>query len=1314
MLNLNRLRYSQGKEDSAAVANITAVLLSCLQALPLHEATHNVPIGLGPPWMNTAKDLLLTLLPSASTIVRRAAAEGLALLATLGVTEDAHFLQSTLLHSLDEVMQGNKPDGKARTIALEPVSAARAGSLLTLACIQRTAHNVSKRKSERARGRVVGSKTGEAVDKSNENLPVLQMMTRIIPSAACHGFKDFFVVKAYALHSFAVLLIYSARLNSSSLADEDKQLLRKAVELVEDNFSASWTAASADIDRGQEAEKLTTEVAFLAIILRFMTFLLPFVGSLESEDRDITRRFSVMAAVILDFHRSHPVISLEAMAFFEVLAAHQKALPPLSRNVIYTENPVLSCIPTVLSLLGTVRPSVFAGGLWNPNNSLSSGKSLRAVVYVITVLSRSHISIAQWSEMNVVALLIASLEGVCGAKHFSGGNMLRSAAASREIERFFAEGASLESEIFHAVPTILALEANYHNYGGSTFLRWLLLSRHILSSSPSSSETEAAGYTRNDVVAAALARATSDASPVYDAANPVRWQVKSLAAQLAAESLCEMLANERNDGRGPKDSPQFDFNKAKIESSEECRRASEIQGRLPGSRAIFHLEDLLASASVSSVATIDQAELRTVQESSMHFFVQLIECFGPIPDPEDASSSILDQFATQIFSSVKHALAATDCIDSVSPCLFVTGCEVLHKVVETRITSDPMVFKRLFRPTVIKPDLLPPFKYADGYPSELLQVSETVAGANTRSALAVRVGSIWTAGKFLLPRGTEDYAPIFESVGKELIPDNLGLAIHSAACAVDGCRLLRSSKLSLVGLPILPDQSNAPKNKGGFLFQNETDIDDSVKELLVRTWSSCGSRALKPLVETMESHPDDQDRCEMCKTWIEKIVSLLIAGIYDALSAIKSDGSRVFVDWARGIDAANVVEDCLGGMSILASHGSANLFSSDDGSRIQNLVVYLFENVWLPALAISGDSASNEQQLNTFDDSVLLATCGFMRSLAESKSDVFHQKTSLLVTLLKPLNLLQNGEVKLGYSGVNEIVMTCLTSIGALIQRGDASGALVKTMLQLALNDVLSPGVAASTSIRAAGKALMIDCLTHSSMARKEQERIARELAISGNWDGWVAVSAIDGGSLIVKSLDVVQKTLQNSDKPEAQVNALTTVRVMVQKETIPSTLVGQILFNCGADVIGALYQYGTMKVPETANSHRMVACADAMKIVLSAYQQISSEESDEQVSVFLSVAFGALLAVLRFNGVPNHASPEVHGDPALGRMCAQAILHVARTTPAPFKSCVAALGDHERPLLEFAVRAEMSGYAIAGQQQQQPKKKISLAGFKK
>ena len=213
--------------------------------------------------MNKAKDLLLTLLPSMSNLVRRAAAEGLALLATQGVTEDAHFLQSTVLHSLDEVMQGNQPDGKPKAIPLEPISAARAGSLLTLACIQRTTYEFEQKQLARSRARV--SRPDEVTKEGDAELPLFQMMTRILPSSACYGFRDYFIVRTHALHSFGLLIAYSSRLDGDSLEPEDIQLLRKGVELVEDNFTSSWTAASVDVDRGQEVRFALVHVSRLTL-----------------------------------------------------------------------------------------------------------------------------------------------------------------------------------------------------------------------------------------------------------------------------------------------------------------------------------------------------------------------------------------------------------------------------------------------------------------------------------------------------------------------------------------------------------------------------------------------------------------------------------------------------------------------------------------------------------------------------------------------------------------------------------------------------------------------------------------------------------------------------------------------------------------------------------------------------------------------------------------------------------------------------------------------------------------------------------------
>jgi hypothetical protein len=99
--------------------------------------------------------------------------------------------------------------------------------------------------------------------------------------------------------------------------------------------------------------------------------------------------------------------------------------------------------------------------------------------------------------------------------------------------------------------------------------------------------------------------------------------------------------------------------------------------------------------------------------------------------------------------------------------------------------------------------------------------------------------------------------------------------------------------------------------------------------------------------------------------------------------------------------------------------------------------------------------------------------------------------------------------------------------------------------------------------------------------------------------------------------------------------------------------------------------------------------------------------------SLVLSILFETLLAILRFNGLPNHPSPQSDGDEALGRMSAQSILHIARTTLVPFKASMASLSDHDRGLLEFAVRAEMTGYVVQGQAAP-VKKKLNMGSFKK
>lgn len=242
----------QSRDEIAAASNISATLLACLQALPLHEASTENFISMGPPWMNRAKDLFFALLPSSVHLVRRAAAEGLSMLATLGVTEDAHTLQSAILYSLDELMKGHLPDGTPRKFQLnnEALSSVKAGSLLTLACIQRTAQKMDSDERDRARTR---SNTQTSEESSDTAPQTMIMITRVLPSCATHSLEnDFFYVRAHALHALEVLIAYSLPEDEESFSDDNLHIIQKAVESVEANFLSAWTAITADFDGGRE------------------------------------------------------------------------------------------------------------------------------------------------------------------------------------------------------------------------------------------------------------------------------------------------------------------------------------------------------------------------------------------------------------------------------------------------------------------------------------------------------------------------------------------------------------------------------------------------------------------------------------------------------------------------------------------------------------------------------------------------------------------------------------------------------------------------------------------------------------------------------------------------------------------------------------------------------------------------------------------------------------------------------------------------------------------------------------------------------
>jgi hypothetical protein len=195
----------------------------------------------------------------------------------------------------------------------------------------------------------------------------------------------------------------------------------------------------------------------------------------------------------------------------------------------------------------------------------------------------------------------------------------------------------------------------------------------------------------------------------------------------------------------------------------------------------------------------------------------------------------------------------------------------------------------------------------------------------------------------------------------------------------------------------------------------------------------------------------------------------------------------------------------------------------------------------------------------------------------------------------------------------------------------------------------------------------------------------------------------------------IIQRLLQDSSIPDQQLGAVSALRALLQSVVPPSDFAGRVVCAVGAEILSVFQSYGTLNVSKEAQAYRTTACAECMKIVLFTNQQFAADDSsgENEIATFLVVLFQSFISVLRFNGLPNHPPPQAGSDPAIGRMCAQAITHIARTTPLPFKSSMAGLSEHDRAVLEFAVRAEMSGYATAAAQAP-VKKKLNLKSFKK
>jgi len=1375
LITENEKQKPRSRDEIAAASNISATLLACLQALPLHEASTENFISMGPPWMNRAKDLFFALLPSSVHLVRRAAAEGLSMLATLGVTEDAHTLQSTILHSLDELMKGHLPDGTARKFQLndEALSSVKAGSLLTLACIQRTAQKMDSDERDRARARSDTQTSEESTDTAPQTMI---MITRVLPSCATHSLEsDFFYVRAHALHALAVLIAYSLPESQESFSEENLHIVQKAVESVESNFLSAWTAITADFDGGHEGEKFAAEPAFLAVLLRFMTLLLPRLHLIESTDPCIASRFSSMASSIMENSVMHPTVFVEGFSFFERLTVYTNLLSKGRLSVSNTADPAASCMPFIVKAYGTIHPQPLHEHGRLKSYGFTSLMCQRAAVNLLRLLSQRKcgLSVSFIEKAQIHGHLLRLLDTRCGSRHFQHASFYRTISAPRDAERSVGEGDALETEIILALQAIYAFESSTAQDAGASsmhLLHLILMSRVLIAGitrSENDMSSEEESLNPSVIIRRAEDVATLEASLVLSHSSTCRWQVRCHSAKTASSAIHDIARTCRRsfDEKQWKQCPDFHPSAALALLSKECQHAAAAGEKKDDeltTYAALHLQSLVIAACSTAVATSDQAELPSLQRAGLRLLAVLVEHFGDALDPESSSvmdgqsQTVLQHYSSQIASGVRHALTISSSSggDDISyeglPQLYAAGCEALQVVARKSIISDVNVLKRFVRNVLPSVSEIHYVTYADARTKESrLRGNLSTSLTDDRSVpLLFLVWKLRALAELRLNAMVELIPqPFAASLEQEARSGGVGAGIYAAALALDGARVLRDtcSKKALCAKAGLEQSSRMSSSQpAGLTFSTFHDVDESVFSSMSLSWPFLANYAVSVLANVDDSAEVEHDDIN---EWLDVLIPLLFAGLYDALNNISYEPPT-----SGALPApADVAIAGLEALCTLLEKGNNTLMTL--AGDLQSILDLLKDKLILPLLKLpsswddSDESTAEEVKggetqsiiSHTSNRLTLIAqacrlletTCRARTASASNGTDSSIGGTALLQAFLLPLTALESGAVSLSgddYGAMDIIFSSCFRCSDILISEphddiGDGvdQRSLARAVMMVAVS-VLTPPEGSNTSLSKTNDAatgLLMTCVTSALIDTPEKRQLSVTTAEAGCWDAWKAVcSELDDGFGLSYSMPSIIGILADWDNSDRQISALAALRnaVQVSDQQDGGSTIGIIMQAAGAEIVSILKAYGVCSTPQGGVSDRLrvEACADSMKLIMVALQQLCSpgEAEEANVSAFLTVVFDIFTSLISYNGLPNRPSGRPNADPSLGRMCAQGLVHVVRTSPAAFKDTMALLEAEDRAVLEMAVRADMTGYAVA-QSQAPAKKKLSLKGFK-
>jgi len=1318
---------SQGKvkprEEDVCASNVIATILSCLQALPLHEATYDTLIGVGPPWMERATNLLLRLLPSPSDVIRRGAAEGLSYLATLGVSEDAHTLQSTILHSLDEVMKGNTPGNQPKS-QTDTISFARPGALLALACIQRAAKRMKKTENDRAVSRSV-SRAPDSNDSGIDGPPFLIMMTRILPSLTTQNPEvGSHLARTYALHSFGVMVSNSIRISDETLSPDKVQIIWKAVEAVETSFLGAWSPAVSDISKGKEREKFASEAAFLAVLLRLMTTILPWLQHFNTLDRWIPSRFSCIASTILEWCGGHPVVLFEGTVFFERLNFYSNLVSPNSCCVTTTENTAGLAMSFLLSILRPPQSKVVADKEEDFTSCRGPLDAQRSAAMCLKALCSScDFPNDAFLSFDLANALYSFLHDRCGRRSFQHFTNCRSLALSRAVTNYFEDCQLIETETISLIHALLKAQVAGRKTDEQSYIcmRWLLSARSLVSGDMIKRGEQTRDTHIDFSVSTVIERAgligRRDASITLGHSNPPRWQLKCIAANIASVVIETML-----DIESQTEGISFsNYKLAHARCTEMLREGgSQLYSSSHHSYPIFHIEELVTMACSASAATSNHSEIPSVQISGVRILISLFHAFGRELDfATNDGTYVLQQFSSQIISAVKHALQSESSHKDTASGhefhrLFAVGCEALFVMLRYGFITDSIAMKRLLKPVLLSAEEVP----FSSYPNTGENIFHSLSSKSVDIIDDPRTYPLFRISKLSFTAKVSVASELgqIDQTSASMVSDNLEThiivptAVHAAASAIDGF-LLHTSKSNS------DDESRSTaENFTGLTFENRSNLDDTVEYEIIKSWPTFAAYAVKSLLASIAKSSSDDDVEPSSKEWLRKLYPIACSGLRRAISGTERQGNSN----PTKLHESETVALCIYSLRCFVMEKDIVNYDVFCPHELIDIVHLLTKSIIFSYLGLS-DAASGSQY-ESFSDSrgdnldlLLNQSCMLIEDICRNIETLPVKSTVLTRLVLEPLAAVQEHQITMTNDNIF-IICSFLRSSQSLLENYPAKekATLEKSLVELTLSISKDAHDDIIEKINSTCSSLLKSCCEQTCMSDQEWGLVAAYTASNGLWDAWTTLSStLPLTVLITSSIKAVTNSLAELKRSSNHTRALVALRMALQSvSNNDPCLICFALQHVGCEVLQLLRVYSLRINPgKYFDENRITVCAESVKVNMIAFQYLNTASMEENGFVsFLSALFDVLVEAISFNGLPNHPSGKNGADETIGRMCAQFFVYVARTTPAMFKSTLTVMSVERRSVLEAAVRADMGGYAAP--KNDPAKKRLNLKGF--